>query len=612
VADEVSASLCSQLLDALEGRGLSRSELLQGLSLSEEDLKRPRGRISWTVFVAILDRAAERLGGPEALEEVGAEHARRPVFRWFPAVARAAMSPRDLYWLGRWYGQSVFRNVSCWNQPVGRIGVHQQLEIQAADADCPAFFHLMRGALRTIPCFLGLREARVDMALTPRRALFTITPPASRSMLARVFQKLRFSGAAVREMVDELAQQHEELLETYRELNAAYEDLQAQAERRRQMESELQQAQRLEAVGRLASGIAHDFNNVLTTVIVCSDSAFEHIDDPDALREDLDRIREAATRAAGVTGKLLAFGRSQPTRPVVLDLNETIEKLEDVLRRLIGSSILLETRLDPSLGSVRIDPTQLDQILLNLVLNARDAVGESGWISVTTTGVTALRDDAQVPGLKAGAYACLSVGDTGCGMDTETQERVFDPFFTTKPVGSGTGLGLSIVHGIVSQSGGKVTVSSEAGVGTTVFVYLPVSTESETVAPALPRHLGSGQTGGTVLLAEDDEELRSVVHRILKSAGYHVVEAIDGAQASRIVTDADQAIDVLVTDIRMPGANGWDVANVLRGRDPSLPVLYLSGYPEDGAWRQLTANEAFLNKPFTAEELCDHIRALMA
>jgi len=612
VADEVSASACNQLLATLEERRIPRSDLLRGLSLSEEDLRRPRGRISWSAFAAILDRAAERMGGPEALEQLGGEHTRRPIFPWFSAVARVSMSPRDLYWLGKWYGQSIFRNISCTNHFVGSNAIHQTLEIPADDVDCPAFFHLMHNILQTTPRLIGLPRAEVEMVLAPRRAVFVIQPPLSRGLLSRLFRKLWFSGSAVRELIGELVQQHEELLGTYRELTAAYKDLQEQVERRQRIEDELQQAQRLEAVGRLASGIAHDFNNVLTTVMICSDIAFEHMEEPDALRDDLARIREAASRAAGVTDKLLAFSRSEPTRPVVLDVNEAISQLQDVLRRLIGDSVSLETRLAPELGCVRIDPTQFDQVLLNLVLNARDAVGDSGRILVTTSPARVRGDEGGTAGLKPGSYAMLAVSDTGCGMDEETRARALEPFFTTKSVGAGTGLGLSIVHGIASQRGGKVVLTSEPGSGTTVQVYLPVTADAPEVSAVSSSAPALSERVGTVLLAEDDEGVRAMLHRILRDAGYRVVEAADGEQASWLALQRTEPIDLLVTDIRMPRVNGWALADALRMHQPCVPVLYLSGYPEDGASRHLAPNEAFLKKPFTAEQLCNRIDGLLA
>jgi len=611
VADEVSASACKQLLDALEDRGIGRSELLHGLSLSEEDLERPRGRISWSHFVAILDRAAERLGGPEALEEIGAEHGRRPIFRWFPAVARAAISPRDLYWLGRSYGQSLFRNVACRVEVVSSNRIMQTLTIPAEDPDSRAFFHLMRGALSSTPSFLGLPDSLVDMDLAPRRARYSIVPPRSLGLATRIFRRLRFSGFALREVVDELTLQHEELLGTFRDLMAAHADLKEQVDRRRRVEQELQRAQRLEAVGRLASGIAHDFNNVLTTISVCADLASEHIGNRAYLREDLARIRQAAERAAGVTHKLLAFTRSQPSRPIAVDVDGSIRQLQSVLRRLLGEPITLNSRLESRGTCVRIDPAQLDQVILNLVLNARDATAEAGFISVETSVVSLSKEQESGAGLREGRYVCMEVRDTGCGMDEETQSKIFDPFFTTKSVGSGTGLGLSIVHGIAQQAGGAVSVSSEPGKGTSVRVYFP-ATKGMEVRRRVPR-TGAQSTKRieTVLFAEDDEDLRTMIHRSLRAVGYTVVTASDGEVASRLVGESSRPIDLLVTDIRMPGLNGWELADILRTHNPRLPVLYISGYPEDGSHRSLGVYESFLAKPFSVERLIGEMQGLL-
>jgi len=374
VADEVSASACNKLLDVLEGRGVSRSELLHDLPLSDDDLRCPRGRISWTAFGAILDRAAARLGGPEALEEVGAEHARRPVTRWLPALARTVVTPVELYWFGKWYGQSVFHNVACLNEETSSDRIRQTLTIPQHDPDCRAFFHLMRGVLATTPCLIGLSEARVDMELHPRLAVYTIHLPRRLRLPARLLRRLRFSGFALRQVVDEFTPQHEELIDAYQQLSTANAEIQRELERQRRSARDLEQAQRLEALGRLAAGIAHDFNNVLSTIRVSADLASAHARDPEVLEESLERIRKAADRAAGITSKLLTFGRSQPVRREIIDVNESVVQLRDVLKHLIGDPVELETHLTSGPIQIRMDPTQLDQVILNLVLNARDAL----------------------------------------------------------------------------------------------------------------------------------------------------------------------------------------------------------------------------------------------
>jgi len=614
VADEVSASACKQLLDALEGRGIGRSELLQGLSLSEEDLERPRGRIAWSHFVAILDRAAERLGGPEALEELGATHARRPVATWLPALARTVISPVELYWFGKWYGQSVFHNVRCNNQRVASNRIQQILTIPNHDPDCPGFFHLMRGVLATTPCLIGLSEARVHMELHPRRAIYTVHTPRPLSLPARLFRRLRFSGFALRQVVDELTPQHADLIDAYQQLSEANASIQEELERQRRSARDLEQAQRLEALGRLASGIAHDFNNVLSTIRVSADLASAHACDPEALEETLERIRNAADRAAGTTSKLLTFGRSQPVRREILDVNDSVTQMRDVLDRLIGAPVELETCLTSAPTQVEVDPTQLDQVILNLVLNARDALELSGRVSITTSIVPIDdADEAPAQQLSSGLYVCLEVSDDGCGIDEETQGRIFEPFFTTKPVGSGTGLGLSIVHGIVRQNGGNVTIDSKPGIGTTVSVYLPFvkgAREGE-----LTEHVGwTGDVSGrpdTVVLAEDDEQLRWVVRTALEKAGFHVLEAASGAHALQVFREHGEGVDALITDVRMPGMSGPELVQKVRLLTEEVPVLYISGYTEEGSLGRVGNRQRLLGKPFSIEHLVRTLRELL-
>jgi signal transduction histidine kinase/CheY-like chemotaxis protein len=612
MAKEVSARVCVQLLNAMEARGIPAAELLRGLPVSSEDLRRPRSRVSWSTCAALLECVAERLGGPEALEEFGLEHAARPVFGWYPAVARAAISPRDLYWLGKFYGNSVFRNVPCRFEVLPGDRVRQTLTIPEQDVDSPAFFHLMRGVLRSTPRFLGLPESRVEMDLAPRWASYSITPPKSLSLPARLLRRLRFSSSALREVVDELTLQHEELVLTCQQLIAANAELREQVEGRQRAESELQGAQRLEAVGRLASGLAHEFNNALTTVMVCTEIALDHIDDPNAARDDLARIRSAAERAAGITAKLLTFSRSEPVRPAVLDLNESVSHFEDVLGRLIGDTIGVTTELGGDLDKVKVDPTQIDQVILNLVFNARDAMADGGKITIATSNARVDGDGPDdPPRLEPGRYVRLSVRDLGCGMDEATRAQMFEPFFTTKPVGEGTGLGLSIVYGIATQNGGTVSVSTKVGGGTTVHVYLPATDEVPETAELSARDVSRPRHPATVLLAEDDPELRNAICRILRGAGHAVLEASDGDAASRIAAERSGRIDVLVTDVRMPHVSGWELGRALRSRDPALRVLYISGYPEDGTSRQLARGDAFLRKPFSVECLRTELRSLL-
>jgi PAS domain S-box-containing protein len=386
----------------------------------------------------------------------------------------------------------------------------------------------------------------------------------------------------------------------------------------RESEERLRQGQRMEAVGRLAGGIAHDFNNVLTAIRSYSEFLLEDLDVRDPHRGDVEEINKAANRAAALTRQLLAFSRQQVLKPRALDLNATVGELAPMLGRLLGSDIRLETRLAPTLGVVLADPGQLEQVLVNLVVNARDAMPEGGALTVETGNVVLDAGDAHRDAtLTPGPYVMLAVSDTGIGMDRETKSRVFDPFFTTKDVGKGTGLGLATVYGIVKQSGGYVWVYSEPGQGTTFKIYLPrvdvaadASTTESTSAPAADL----AWSNATVLLVEDDPAVRSAARRALLRAGFLLIEASDGAEALTLCPEqGGPTIDLVVTDLVMPEMGGIELAAALRARRPGIRVLYMSGYTRDALRRQsvLEPGAVFLEKPFTPQALVNAVRAAL-
>ena len=386
----------------------------------------------------------------------------------------------------------------------------------------------------------------------------------------------------------------------------------------RESEERLRQGQRMEAVGRLAGGIAHDFNNVLTAIRSYSEFLLEDLDARDSHRGDVEEINKAANRAAALTRQLLAFSRQQVLQPRALDLNATVGDLAPMLARLLGSNIRLETRLASTLGVVRADPGQVEQVLVNLVVNARDAMPDGGALTVETGNVTL--DASQASGdaaLTPGPYVMLAVSDTGIGMDRETKSQVFDPFFTTKEVGKGTGLGLATVYGIVKQSGGYVWVYSEVGQGTTFKIYLP---RADAVADAdRPESAGVAPpdlawSNATVLLVEDDAAVRSAARRALLRAGFLLIEATDGAEALTLCPkQGGPAIDLVVTDLVMPEIGGIELAAELRSRRPGIRVLYMSGYTRDALRRQsvLEAGAVFLEKPFTPQALVNGVRTAL-
>jgi PAS domain S-box-containing protein len=377
----------------------------------------------------------------------------------------------------------------------------------------------------------------------------------------------------------------------------------------RRLEEQLLQSQKLEAVGRLAGGVAHDFNNLLTTILGYSELILQsRPEDPD-LRDEIGEIRKASERAASLTRQLLAFSRKQVIEPRVLDVNALVAESSRMLRRIIGEDISLVTDLSPGLASVRADPVQLEQVIVNLAVNARDAMPEGGRLVVTTRPI---RLDAPLPGRAGpgpGAWVKITVADSGVGMDRATQERIFEPFFTTKEKGKGTGLGLSTAYGIVKQSGGFIYASSEPGRGATFDIYLPSVNERPSEKDEEPAPPATEYGRETILLAEDEDGLRALNRRILESHGYRVLAARDAEEASRLA-GGQRTVDMLVTDIVMPGASGRQLARRLLQERPRLKVLYVSGYLDGSAGAEgvLEPGANFLQKPFTPETLLRRVR----
>ena len=370
----------------------------------------------------------------------------------------------------------------------------------------------------------------------------------------------------------------------------------------KQLEAQLRQAQKMEAVGLLAGGIAHDFNNLLTVITAYGQLLRAEFADGDERREEVEEVLKAAARGAELTRQLLAFGRKQVLRPRVLDVNGVVAGVRPMLARLLGADATLDARLAPSLSRVEADPGQLEQVLLNLTANAGDAMPGGGRVTIETADVEL--DAAAVralPGLSPGRYVLVSVSDTGVGMDEATRLRVFEPFFTTKGTGKGSGLGLATVYGIVKQSGGAVTVRSAPGEGTTFEIYLPrAAREGGRDAGAAPP---APAARPTVLLVDDDDAVRSSARRALEGGGYEVLEAAHGAQALDVFAEHGGRVRLLVTDVVMPGLGGHALAERLRAQRAGLPVLFMSGYavPDEPGGGPAVA--PLLAKPFTAEEL---------
>ncbi|MCL5742376.1 MAG: response regulator, partial [Acidobacteria bacterium] len=381
----------------------------------------------------------------------------------------------------------------------------------------------------------------------------------------------------------------------------------------RQLEEQLAHSQKMEAVGRLAGGVAHDFNNLLTVITGYCELSLAQLEDADPLKENIVEIRRAGERAASLTGQLLAFSRRQMLQPQVLDLNSVIAGTERMLRRLIGEDIELVTHLNPETGAVKVDAGQLQQVVMNLAVNARDAMPKGGKLTIETAN--AVLDETYVKkhiGVQPGPYVMIAVSDTGVGMGAETQSHIFEPFFTTKGRGKGTGLGLSTVYGIVKQSGGEPTTPIETGKGTTFKIYLP------RIFDAAPENTETAVTDargtGTILLVEDEEAVRTLAIKILEKAGYRLLVAADPAEALRLVGSFSETIDLMITDVIMPGMSGRDLARELETSRPSMQVLYISGYTDNAIVHHgvLEAGLHFVQKPFTPQALTLKVREVLA
>ena len=379
------------------------------------------------------------------------------------------------------------------------------------------------------------------------------------------------------------------------------------------LEAQLMQAQKMDAVGKLAGGVAHDFNNLLTAILGYVNLIKEQVTDNPPLVSDLEEVERAAGRATGLTRQLLAFSRKQIMQPRVLDLNAVIHETSKMLGRLVGENIKVDVNLSPTLGRVLVDAGQMEQVLMNLAVNSRDAMPSGGTLTIETQNVQLTRDYHRRSVVQTGSYVMVAVSDTGIGISPETQSRIFEPFFTTKEPGQGTGLGLATVYGIVKQSGGFIWVYSEPGHGSTFKIYLPVVQDDEAVeslaaptsAATTPASPAPGGRGETVLLVEDEKAVRVLARIFLQRAGYKVLEAEGPSAAIELASQTSEPIALLLTDVVMPGGSGTDLYAQLSSVQPDLKVIYMSGYTDATAIRHglLKPGVAFLQKPFTAQSL---------
>jgi two-component system, cell cycle sensor histidine kinase and response regulator CckA len=464
---------------------------------------------------------------------------------------------------------------------------------------------------------LGYFSADEVLALDPQRGIF-VDPEEQAQLMSQLQQGARLDNMEVR------WKRKDGSTITVR-LNGRAITISEHAERvleviaediteRRILEDQFRQAQKMEAVGRLAGGVAHDFNNLLMVISGYAEILLEHTAGNDVLYPKVAAIQQAADRATTLTRQLLAFSRKQLLELKVVDINAIVKELERLLRPLIGENTELVTRLASGLGKTRADAGQIEQVIMNLVVNAKDAMPEGGKITIHTANVNADESPRREYGhIQPGLYIMLAIADTGHGMDKETQARIFEPFFTTKEKGKGTGLGLSTVYGIVKQTGGYVFVQSELNRGTTFRIYFPrVPDETESIeSPLLSR---SGTSGSeTVLLVEDDESVRQLVRETLEAKGYKVLEADNGQAALRIASAHPGSIDMLITDVVMPGMSGRELAKALGASHPQTRILFLSGYTEDAIVHHgvLQPGTVFLEKPFTLQSLAAKVREVL-
>jgi PAS domain S-box-containing protein len=377
------------------------------------------------------------------------------------------------------------------------------------------------------------------------------------------------------------------------------------------LEEQLRHSQRLESIGRLVGGIAHDFNNMLSVISSYANLLLADTSPEEASREDLLEIQAAADRAARLARQLLAFGRQQVLEPRAVDMNAAVTDMARMLRRVVGEEVELRLSCQASPSNVFVDPTQLEQVLMNLVVNAKDSIAGRGSVTIDTSSLELSEQSAVAHGAAAGKYVVLAVTDTGVGMDRETQARVFEPFFTTKEPGKGSGLGLATVFGIVKQSGGQIFVYSELGEGTTFKIYLPAHDGAARAKSDSKREAVRGNE--TVLVVEDDEQVRALVRTVLRRSGYQVLEARTPAEAIGAVEEAGDTIDVLLTDIVMPQMSGHELVKLVRQRCPRIKPLLMSGYSENVVRDRgmLEPGVGFLSKPLTPESLTKRLREVI-
>ena len=476
------------------------------------------------------------------------------------------------------------------------------------------------GVVKAITAIASLATFLMLIPLMP--TLISLPSPSQlkrvNDNLAIEIEERRTAESQVRKINEELEQRVASRTTDYKQaansLQQALHDLRAEMRRREDLEQQLIQSQKMEAVGRLAGGVAHDFNNLLTVILGYNEMLREQVKGDPVAMDYVGEVSQASQRASSLTNQLLAFSRRQVSVPRVVDLNELVRNIDKMLGRIIGEDIRLEMRLDPSLPLVKVDPTHIDQVIMNLAVNSRDAMPEGGGLTIETTHVHLSEEYAAshielLPGL----YAMLSVSDTGMGMDAATRLRIFEPFFTTKERGKGTGLGLSIVYGIVKQNGGEILVYSEVGRGTVFKIYIPAAQEAAQALPVAGEEITAEPAIGTILLVEDEDQVRNLTRSMLTRQGYRVLDFASAADALRLLREDTEPIDLLLTDMVMPQMGGLELAREAQAVRPGIKTVFMSGYSDASVTSQgmITAETPFIQKPFTAASLRAKLREVL-
>jgi signal transduction histidine kinase len=464
-----------------------------------------------------------------------------------------------------------------------------------------------------VKAITALASVSTTLMLIPLMPTLVSLPSPSQlkrvnTTLALEIEVRRSAEAEVRTINEELEQRVAARTADYKQ---ALEDLRSEMRRREDLEQQLIQSQKMEAVGRLAGGVAHDFNNLLTVILGYCEMLNEYLKEDPLGRDYVAEVLQASERAASLTHQLLAFSRRQVSAPRIVDLNELVRKIDRMLRRIIGEDVRLEIGLDPSLPAVEVDPGHIDQVIMNLAVNSRDAMPDGGRLTIETTHVNLTEEYAgsHVSPLP-GSYALLTVSDTGMGMDADTRAHIFEPFFTTKEKGKGTGLGLSIVYGIVKQNGGEILVYSEPGRGTVFKIYIPAAHAPAQSLPVAGKEADASPATETILLVEDEDQVRTLTRAMLTRQGYRVFDFASAAGALEFLRSQPESIDLLLSDIVMPRMGGLELAREAQGVRPGIRVLLMSGYTETSVSGQglIAADTVFVHKPFTAASLRAKVR----